>query len=195
VRNAVQKRRLGNSALEVSIVGLGGNNFGGRIDFDASQRVVHKAIELGVNLIDTADSYGSRGARSCAKCASGEGHRLSVLTVSYPGGRTRQFSLTKQVVHVTDITKGRGLHRARSISCGGGRTRGLSDCPRRAVRPAPVMTTPQEHKLREVLIPPARRFMRQSQRVRRSGCCLGPHDSEELKIRASTHRKRMRIAQ
>ena len=32
-------------------------------------------------------------ARGCAKCASGEGHRLSVLTVSYPGGRTRQFSL------------------------------------------------------------------------------------------------------
>jgi aryl-alcohol dehydrogenase-like predicted oxidoreductase len=57
----MQKRRLGNSTLEVSIVGLGGNNFGGRIDFDASQRVVHKAIELGVNLIDTADSYGNRG--------------------------------------------------------------------------------------------------------------------------------------
>jgi aryl-alcohol dehydrogenase-like predicted oxidoreductase len=58
----MQKRRLGNSALEVSVVGLGGNNFGGRIDFDVSQRVVLKAIELGVNLIDTADSYGNRGA-------------------------------------------------------------------------------------------------------------------------------------
>ena len=34
-------------------------------------------------------------ARSCAKCASGEGHRLSVLTVSYSGGRTRQFSLRR----------------------------------------------------------------------------------------------------
>ena len=32
-------------------------------------------------------------ARGCAKCASGEGHRMSVLTVSYPGGRTRQLSL------------------------------------------------------------------------------------------------------
>src|ERR1700678_4500929 len=32
-------------------------------------------------------------AGGCAKCASGEGHRMSVLTVSYPGGRTRQFSL------------------------------------------------------------------------------------------------------
>jgi aryl-alcohol dehydrogenase-like predicted oxidoreductase len=57
----MQKRRLGKSALEVSVVGLGGNNFGGRIDFDATTRVVHRAIELGVNLIDTADSYGNRG--------------------------------------------------------------------------------------------------------------------------------------
>ena len=32
-------------------------------------------------------------ASGCAKCASGEGHPLTVLTVSYPGGRTRQFSL------------------------------------------------------------------------------------------------------
>jgi len=37
-------------------------------------------------------------ARSCAKCASGEGHPLAVLTVSYPGGRTRQFSLRRQRV-------------------------------------------------------------------------------------------------
>ena len=35
--------------------------------------------------------------RSCAKCASGEGHRMSVLTVSYPGGRTRQFSLRREM--------------------------------------------------------------------------------------------------
>jgi len=36
-------------------------------------------------------------ARGCTKCASGEGHRLSVLTVSYPGGRTRQFSLRREM--------------------------------------------------------------------------------------------------
>jgi hypothetical protein len=34
----------------------------------------------------------------CAKCASGEGHRLWVLTVSYPGGRTRQISLRGEQV-------------------------------------------------------------------------------------------------
>src|SRR5262249_26467886 len=57
----MQKRKLGTSTLEVSVVGLGGNNFGGRIDFAASQRVVHAAIDRGINLIDTADSYGNRG--------------------------------------------------------------------------------------------------------------------------------------
>jgi aryl-alcohol dehydrogenase-like predicted oxidoreductase len=57
----MRKRRLGASALDVSVVGLGGNNFGGRIDFAASERVVHKAIALGINLIDTSDSYGNRG--------------------------------------------------------------------------------------------------------------------------------------
>jgi aryl-alcohol dehydrogenase-like predicted oxidoreductase len=57
----MEKRRLGNSTLEVSVVGLGGNNFGGRIDFPAAERVVHAAIARGVNLIDTADSYGNRG--------------------------------------------------------------------------------------------------------------------------------------
>ena len=57
----MHKRKLGTSTLEVSVVGLGGNNFGGRIDFEASQRVVHAAIDRGINLIDTADSYGNRG--------------------------------------------------------------------------------------------------------------------------------------
>ena len=37
-------------------------------------------------------------AKGCAKCASGEGHPLAVLTVSYPGARTRQFSLRPERV-------------------------------------------------------------------------------------------------
>ena len=39
-----------------------------------------------------------RHARGCATCAGGDGHPLSVLTVSYPGGRTRQFSLRREQV-------------------------------------------------------------------------------------------------
>lgn len=36
--------------------------------------------------------------QSCAKCASGEGHPLWVLTIGYPAGRTRQFSLRAELV-------------------------------------------------------------------------------------------------
>lgn len=52
-------RNVGRSGLEVSVVGLGTNNFGRRIDAAASARVVHATLDLGVNLIDTADIYGS----------------------------------------------------------------------------------------------------------------------------------------
>jgi aryl-alcohol dehydrogenase-like predicted oxidoreductase len=47
--------------LKVSLVGLGCNNFAGRIDFDATRRVVHKALDLGITLFDNADTYGERG--------------------------------------------------------------------------------------------------------------------------------------
>jgi aryl-alcohol dehydrogenase-like predicted oxidoreductase len=57
----VEQRRLGKSGLEVSLVGLGCNNFGGRADFEATRRVVHKALDLGITLFDTADIYGNRG--------------------------------------------------------------------------------------------------------------------------------------
>jgi len=57
----MQKRKLGAAGPEVSLVGLGTNNFGGRIDLEASCRVLDKALELGITLIDTADVYGNRG--------------------------------------------------------------------------------------------------------------------------------------
>lgn len=50
-------RTMGKSGLVVSTVGLGGNNFGGRIDFSASRAVVHRALDLGITLFDTADVY------------------------------------------------------------------------------------------------------------------------------------------
>ena len=44
-------RNLGNSGLKVSVVGLGTNNFGGRIDKEASIRVVRAAIDAGITLL------------------------------------------------------------------------------------------------------------------------------------------------
>ena len=58
---AVEKRKLGQSNLEVSAVGLGCNNFGGRTDFAGTKAVVHRALDLGVTLFDTADVYGEKG--------------------------------------------------------------------------------------------------------------------------------------
>lgn len=54
-------RNLGRSGLRVSVVGLGCNNFGGRLDLEATRRVVHKALDCGITLFDTADIYGERG--------------------------------------------------------------------------------------------------------------------------------------
>jgi aryl-alcohol dehydrogenase-like predicted oxidoreductase len=58
----VELRKLGNSGLQVSIVGLGCNNFGMKIDLEATRKVVDKAIDLGITLFDTADIYGNRGS-------------------------------------------------------------------------------------------------------------------------------------
>ena len=54
-------RNLGKSGLRVSIVGLGCNNFGSRLDIEATRKVVDKALDLGITLFDTADIYGNRG--------------------------------------------------------------------------------------------------------------------------------------
>jgi len=54
----MEYRRLGNSGLEVSVVGLGTNNFGGRMDAKQTDDVIKKAIDEGINMIDTSNSYG-----------------------------------------------------------------------------------------------------------------------------------------
>ncbi len=56
----MEQRTLGKSGLKVSAVGLGCNNFGRRIhDIAAVRAVVHRALDLGVTLFDTADAYGN----------------------------------------------------------------------------------------------------------------------------------------
>jgi aryl-alcohol dehydrogenase-like predicted oxidoreductase len=54
-------RNLGQSGLRVSTIGVGCNNFGGRLDLEATRAVIHKAIDLGITLFDTADTYGNQG--------------------------------------------------------------------------------------------------------------------------------------
>jgi aryl-alcohol dehydrogenase-like predicted oxidoreductase len=52
----VEKRKIG--SLEVSLAGIGCNNFGWRIDADGTAAVVSAAIDAGINFFDTADIYG-----------------------------------------------------------------------------------------------------------------------------------------
>ncbi len=65
-------RTLGRSGLQVSTIGLGCNNFGGRIDLEASRRVIHAALDAGITLFDTADVYGALGIGTSHKGASEE---------------------------------------------------------------------------------------------------------------------------
>jgi aryl-alcohol dehydrogenase-like predicted oxidoreductase len=53
------RRRLGRSDLEVTVVGLGCNNFGRRIGLEETREVVDAALEAGIGFLDTADVYGS----------------------------------------------------------------------------------------------------------------------------------------
>ncbi|MEW2381194.1 aldo/keto reductase [Micromonospora sp. NPDC047707] len=51
-------RRLGDSGLVVSVVGIGCNNFGRKLDLDGTRAVVEAALDAGINFFDTADIYG-----------------------------------------------------------------------------------------------------------------------------------------
>ncbi|CAN5132430.1 aldo/keto reductase [soil metagenome] len=57
----MQIRNLGGSGLRVSAVGLGCNNFGQRTDLAAARPIIHKAIDCGITLFDTADIYAGMG--------------------------------------------------------------------------------------------------------------------------------------
>ena len=57
----MQVRNIGNSGLRVSAVGLGTNNFGERIEIEASRAVVDQAFDSGITFFDTADIYGNSG--------------------------------------------------------------------------------------------------------------------------------------
>jgi aryl-alcohol dehydrogenase-like predicted oxidoreductase len=58
----IPARELGDSGIEVSVLGLGCNNFGRRVDLAGTRRVVDAALEQGVTFLDTADIYGGAGA-------------------------------------------------------------------------------------------------------------------------------------
>ena len=75
-------RQLGQSGLTVSVVGIGCNNFGRRLDSAQTRQVVDAAIEAGITFFDTADSYGDDGASESylGEALQGRRHSVSIAT-------------------------------------------------------------------------------------------------------------------
>lgn len=88
-------RNLGGSGLRVSAVGLGCNNFGQRTDLETSRKVIHKAIDLGITLFDTADIYAGRGG---SETVLGEvlGHRRKDIVLATKYAKAMSDDGTKQ---------------------------------------------------------------------------------------------------
>ena len=78
----MQERNLGQSGLRVSAVGIGCNNFGGRIDARESARVIDRAIDLGITMFDTADTYSNRGGAETVmgEVLQGKRHKIVLAT-------------------------------------------------------------------------------------------------------------------
>ncbi len=77
----MELRRLGNSGLKVSKIGLGGNTFGATVHGDDAVRVIRRALDLGINFIDTADSYsGGRSEELVGQAVAGNRGELVIGT-------------------------------------------------------------------------------------------------------------------
>jgi aryl-alcohol dehydrogenase-like predicted oxidoreductase len=87
----MQFRRLGNSGLVVSVVGLGTNNLGIKLDMEQSREVVEAALDNGITLFDTADSYGAAEERLGEIL---EGRRDDVVLATKFGSDVRKRGLT-----------------------------------------------------------------------------------------------------
>jgi aryl-alcohol dehydrogenase-like predicted oxidoreductase len=79
-------RRLGSEGPDVSVVGLGSNNFGMRVDLEGTRAVVDAALDVGVTLIDTADIYGNKGGSESFLGEVLEGRRDRVVLATKFGG-------------------------------------------------------------------------------------------------------------
>jgi aryl-alcohol dehydrogenase-like predicted oxidoreductase len=87
----VQTRNIG--SLAVSVVGLGCNNFGWRVDAAGTRAVVHAALDVGVNFFDTADTYGGSTSEE-------------LLAAALAGRRSQAIIATKFGMEVAPGKKG-----------------------------------------------------------------------------------------
>jgi len=119
----MQIRNLGGSGLRVSAVGLGCNNFGQRIDLEASRKVIHKAIDLGITLFDTADIYSNMGgSETVLGAVLGDRRKDIVLATKYSKAMlndgTKQGASRRYIIEAVEAS----LDRERVQRCLGGLT-------------------------------------------------------------------------
>jgi aryl-alcohol dehydrogenase-like predicted oxidoreductase len=92
----MEYRNLGKSGLKVSVIGLGGNNWGWQIDEEKSISVINQAIDLGVNFLDTAELYAmGKSEETIGKALKGK--RSQVLIASKFGATHAPRDIVKEV--------------------------------------------------------------------------------------------------
>jgi aryl-alcohol dehydrogenase-like predicted oxidoreductase len=106
----MEKRKLGNSGIEVAPLALGSNVFGWTIDEETSFKILHGFIEAGFNLVDTADVY-SRWKRGNE---GGESEAIIGNWLKKTGNRSKVVLATKVGMELAD---GKGLAKARIFKC------------------------------------------------------------------------------
>jgi len=100
----VETRKIG--SLNVSIVGLGCNNFGRRIDAEATQEVVSAALDSGITFFDTADIYGKGQSEEFLGRALGNRRREIVIATKFgmAMGRRRRGAKPDHVLHAAEAS-------------------------------------------------------------------------------------------
>lgn len=77
-------RNLGESGLKVSVIGLGTNQFGGKVDKKVAEEIIHSALDVGINFIDTADVYqDGRSEEYVGNALKGKRHKVIIATKVY----------------------------------------------------------------------------------------------------------------
>src|SRR5215211_1674002 len=100
----MESRRIG--SLTVSAVGIGCNNFGGRIDQAATTAVVDAALDSGINLFDTADIYGGGTSEELLGVALGSRRDEVVIATKFGMGDGSSLPAGASAASVVEAVEG-----------------------------------------------------------------------------------------
>jgi aryl-alcohol dehydrogenase-like predicted oxidoreductase len=104
----VETRRLGGDGPALSVVGLGCNNFGMKLDDEASQAVVRAALDVGITHFDTAEMYGGgRSEESLGAAMKGRRDEIIIASKFVPRGKDQPWepgALRRRIVEGCEIS-------------------------------------------------------------------------------------------